>query len=42
MIHLAAGMVILVLTHVFCLAVMTERKYSITRRRLLLWFSGVH
>lgn len=35
MIHLAAGMVILVLTHVFCLAVMTERKYSIRKTALI-------
>ena len=35
MIHLAAGMVILVLTHVFCLAVMTERKYSIRKAALI-------
>ena len=31
MIHLAAAMVILVLTHIFCLAAMTERKYSIRK-----------
>ena len=36
MIHLAAAMVILVLTHIFCLAAMTERKYSIRKTALIL------
>ncbi|GEM_PF-358670 len=35
MIHLAAAMVILVLTHIFCLAAMTERKYSIRKTALI-------
>lgn len=35
MIHLAAAMVLLVLTHIFCLATMTERKYSIRKTALI-------
>ena len=35
MIHLAAAMVLLVLTHIFCLAAMTERKYSIRKTALI-------
>ena len=35
MIHLAAGMVILVLTHIFCLAAITERKYSVRKTALI-------
>ena len=35
MIHLATAMVILVLTHIFCLAAMTERKYSIRKTALI-------
>lgn len=35
MLHLAAAMVILVLTHIFCLAAMTERKYSVWKTTLI-------
>lgn len=35
MIHLAAAMVLLVLTHIFCPAAMTERKYSIRKTALI-------
>lgn len=41
MIHLAAGMVILVLTHIFCLAAMTERKYSVRKTALIYAAFGV-
>lgn len=41
MIHLAAAMVILVLTHIFCLAAMTERKYSIPKTALIYAAFGV-
>ncbi len=35
MIHLAAVMALLVLTHIFCLVAMTERKYSIRKTALI-------
>lgn len=35
MIHLAAVMILLVLTHIFCLAAMSERKYSIRKTVLI-------
>ena len=35
MIHLTATMVILVLTHIICLAAMTERRYSVRKTVLL-------
>ncbi len=41
MIHLAAAMVILVLTHIFCLAAMSERKYSIGKTALIYAVFGV-
>lgn len=41
MIHLVAAMVILVLTHIFCLAAMTERKYSIPKTALIYAAFGV-
>ena len=41
MIHLVAGMVILVLTHIFCLAAMTERKYSVKKTVLIYAAFGV-
>lgn len=41
MIHLAAAMVILVLTHIFCLAAMTERKYSIPKTALIYAAFGI-
>lgn len=41
MLHLAAAMVILVLTHIFCLAAMTERKYSIRKTVLIYAVFGV-
>ncbi len=40
-IHLAAGMVILVLTHIFCLAAMTERRYSVRKTALIYAAFGV-
>lgn len=40
-IHLAAAMVILVLTHIFCLAAMTERKYSVRKTALIYAAFGV-
>lgn len=41
MIHLAASMVILVLTHSFCLAAMTERKYSVRKAALIYAAFGI-
>ena len=41
MLHLAAAMVILVLTHIFCLAAMTERKYSIPKTALIYAAFGI-
>lgn len=41
MIHLAAAMVILVLTHIFCLAAMSERKYSVGKTALIYAVFGV-
>ena len=41
MIHLAAAMVILVLTHIFCLTAMTERKYSVRKTALIYSAFGV-
>ena len=41
MIHLAVAMVILVLTHIFCLAAMTERKYSVRKTALIYGVFGV-
>lgn len=35
MIHLAVHMTLLALTHIFCLAAMTERKYSIKKTALM-------
>lgn len=41
MLHLAAAMVILALTHIFCLASMTERKYSVPKTALIYAAFGV-
>lgn len=41
MIHLAAAMVILVLTHILCLAAMTERRYSVRKTVLIYAVFGV-
>ena len=41
MIHLAAAMVILALTHIFCLSAMTERKYSAGKTALIYVVFGV-
>ena len=41
MIHLTATMVILALTHIICLAAMTERRYSVRKTVLLYGVFGV-
>lgn len=41
MIHLAVLMALLALTHIFCLAAMTERKYSVKKTALIYTVFGV-
>ena len=42
MIHLAGGMVILVMTHIFCIAAMSERKYSVRKTALIYAVFGFY